>query len=57
VETSTTVGYVYPERVVFSPTMSLLSSVQEPVFGLLPAAQSRLHDWMLGCFKSLWNLS
>jgi len=49
VEASATLGYGYPGCTVAVP-VSPPFSTQEPVFGVLPAAQSRLQDWTFGRF-------
>jgi len=55
VEASTTMGYGYLGCTVAVPTVPLSFSVQEPVFGPLPAARSCLQDWVVGCFESWEN--
>jgi len=58
VEASANLGYGYLGCNVAVPTVPPLVSVQEPVFSLLPAAQSRyIQDWTLGRFESPWNPS
>jgi len=47
--------WVYLGCTVALPTVPLPFTVQEPVFGPLPAARSRLQDWALRRFESLQN--
>ena len=54
-EANATLDYRYPGRIVVPPTVPPPVSVQEPVFGVLPAAQNCLQDWMLGRFESAQN--